>query len=444
MEKQTNKHYLTNKEIREIAKENLRQMKKYEKAKKAKLPESAYVTEMKRDDTILEIDNLHTYFFTESGVSKAVNGVSFDIPQGSVVGVVGESGCGKSVTSLAIMRLVQGPQGQIVNGSIRFKSTALVTGEDGKPVPVYEKDENGEIIYDEVKDKNGNVKTDAEGKPVLKPRQKTGDHGFPVFETEPKVFDIAKMPINEMRRLRGKEIAMIFQEPMTSLNPVFTIGNQLDEAILVNNPGVTNEQAKAHSIHMLEQVGIAMPEAVYKKFPHELSGGMRQRVMIAMALSSNPRLIIADEPTTALDVTTEAQVLDVLKRLQEELGMAVVLISHNLGVIAQMCRRIYVMYAGAIVEEGTADDIFYRPAHPYTQGLLASLPDPAQKDKALTGIPGQAPDLFHMPEGCRFYPRCPRAMKACMTAAPPREEAGPGHHYTCWLAQAAAAKEALP
>ena len=172
--------------------------------------------------------------------------------------------------------------------------------------------------------------------------------------------------------------------------------------------------------------------------------GFCQRCLIAMALSCSPRLLFADEPTTALDVTTEAQVLDVLKRLQAELGMAVVLISHNLGVIAQMCRRIYVMYAGVVVEEGTADDIFYRPAHPYTKCLLASLPDPSQKDKALTGIPGQAPDLFHMPQGCRFYPRCPRAMKACMEAAPPREEAGPGHYYRCWLAQAAAAKEALP
>ena len=246
-----------------------------------------------------------------------------------------------------------------------------------------------------------------------------------------------------MNRLRGRDMAMIFQDPMTSLNPVLTIGNQLCEGIALHQH-LGRKACEAKALELLRAVGLTSPEKRLHQYPHELSGGMRQRCLIAMALSCSPRLLFADEPTTALDVTTEAQVLDVLKRLQAELGMAVVLISHNLGVIAQMCRRIYVMYAGAIVEEGTADDIFYRPAHPYTQGLLASLPDPAQKDKALTGIPGQAPDLFHMPEGCRFYPRCPQAMKACMTAAPPREEAGPGHHYTCWLAQAAAAKEALP
>ena len=433
MEKQTNKHYLTNKEIREIAKENLRQMKKYEKAKKAKLPESAYVTEMKRDDTILEIDNLHTYFFTESGVSKAVNGVSFDIPQGSVVGVVGESGCGKSVTSLAIMRLVQGPQGQIVNGSIRFKSTALVTGEDGKPVPVYEKDENGEIIYDEVKDKNGNVKTDAEGKPVLKPRQKTGDHGFPVFETEPKVFDIAKMPINEMRRLRGKEIAMIFQAPTTSLNPVFTIGNQLDEAILVNNPGVTNEQAKAHSIHMLEQVGIAMPEAVYKKFPHELSGGMRQRVMIAMALSSNPRLIIADEPTTALDVTIQAQILELLKSLKDKINGSIMLITHDLGVIAGMADYVVVMYAGRVIERGTVFDIFDHPMHPYTVGLQKSKPVVNKEVDRLYSIPGNVPNPINMPSYCYFKDRCNRACEKCNGDYPELVKVSDTHYVACHL-----------
>ena len=436
MEKQTNKHYLTNKEIREIAKENLRQMKKYEKAKKAKLPESAYVTEMKRDDTILEIDNLHTYFFTESGVSKAVNGVSFDIPQGSVVGVVGESGCGKSVTSLAIMRLVQGPQGQIVNGSIRFKSTALVTGEDGKPVPVYEKDENGEIIYDEVTAKNGNVKTDAEGKPVLKPRQKTGDHGFPVFETEPKVFDIAKMPINEMRRLRGKEIAMIFQEPMTSLNPVFTIGNQLDEAILVNNPGVTNEQAKAHSIHMLEQVGIAMPEAVYKKFPHELSGGMRQRVMIAMALAGHPRLLIADEPTTALDTTTQKQILDLLRDLNRTENMAVLFISHDLGVVTSICSRVHVMYLGQIVEEIDACGLMERPSHPYAQGLIASIPPlEGERVDTLADIPGTVPPLTAIPCGCRFAPRCARADERCRAQEPPLFVVNACDRSKCWLVE---------
>lgn len=230
---------------------------------------------------------------------------------------------------------------------------------------------------------------------------------------------------------------------MTSLNPVLTIGTQLCEGIALHQH-LGRKACQAKALELLKAVGLTSPEKRLHQYPHELSGGMRQRCLIAMALSCSPRLLFADEPTTALDVTTEAQVLDVLKRLQAELGMAVVLISHNLGVIAQMCRRIYIMYAGVVVEEGTADDIFYRPAHPYTKGLLASLPDPSQKDKALTGIPGQAPDLFHMPQGCRFYPRCPRAMKACMEAAPPREEAGPGHYYRCWLARAAAAKEALP
>lgn len=246
-----------------------------------------------------------------------------------------------------------------------------------------------------------------------------------------------------MNHLRGRDMAMIFQDPMTSLNPVLTIGTQLCEGIALHQH-LGRKACQAKALELLKAVGLTSPEKRLHQYPHELSGGMRQRCLIAMALSCSPRLLFADEPTTALDVTTEAQVLDVLKRLQAELGMAVVLISHNLGVIAQMCRRIYVMYAGVVVEEGTADDIFYRPAHPYTKGLLASLPDPSQKDKALTGIPGQAPDLFHMPQGCRFYPRCPRAMKACMEAAPPREEAGPGHYYRCWLAQAAAAKEALP
>ena len=232
--------------------------------------------------------------------------------------------------------------------------------------------------------------------------------------------------------------SMVFQEPR--LAEELTAAANIQLSVRRRMFG-KEKRSFRHLVEEMEELGLSGCE---NQAVSELSGGMRQRCLIAMALSCSPRLLFADEPTTALDVTTEAQVLDVLKRLQAELGMAVVLISHNLGVIAQMCRRIYVMYAGAIVEEGTADDIFYRPAHPYTKGLLASLPDPAQKDKALTGIPGQAPDLFHMPKGCRFYPRCPQAMKACMTAAPPREEAGPGHHYTCWLAQAAAAKEALP
>ncbi len=476
MEKKDNKHYLSNRETREIAKENLRQMRKYEKQKKAKIPESDYITSMKKDDTIIEIENLHTYFFTDSGTVKAVNGVSFDIPEGSVVGVVGESGCGKSVTSLAIMRLVQGPQGQIVDGSIRFKSSDFIYDEKGKPVPVYERDAKGEIVYAPacVRNRNGEVRTDPvqkkdlngeplfeekdgkkvpvyetdengeivraprlkkdkEGNPVLEPVQKRDSNGFPVFETEPKVFDIAKMPIGEMRKLRGKEIAMIFQEPMTSLNPVFTIGNQLDEAILVNNPGVTNEQAKRHSINMLTQVGIAMPEEVYKKFPHELSGGMRQRVMIAMALSCNPRLIIADEPTTALDVTIQAQILELLKELKNKINGSIMLITHDLGVIAGMADYVVVMYAGRVIEKGTVYDIFDHPLHPYTVGLQKSKPVVNRNVDRLYSIPGNVPNPINMPSHCYFKDRCNRCCEKCSGGYPELIQVSETHSVACHL-----------
>ena len=476
MEKKDNKHYLSNRETREIAKENLRQMRKYEKQKKAKIPESDYITSMKKDDTIIEIENLHTYFFTDSGTVKAVNGVSFDIPEGSVVGVVGESGCGKSVTSLAIMRLVQGPQGQIVDGSIRFKSSDFIYDEKGKPVPVYERDEKGEIVYAPacVRNRNGEVRTDPvqkkdlngeplfeekdgkkvpvyetdengeivraprlkkdkEGNPVLEPVQKRDSNGFPVFETEPKVFDIAKMPIGEMRKLRGKEIAMIFQEPMTSLNPVFTIGNQLDEAILVNNPGVTNEQAKRHSINMLTQVGIAMPEEVYKKFPHELSGGMRQRVMIAMALSCNPRLIIADVPTTALDVTIQAQILELLKELKNKINGSIMLITHDLGVIAGMADYVVVMYAGRVIEKGTVYDIFDHPLHPYTVGLQKSKPVVNRNVDRLYSIPGNVPNPINMPSHCYFKDRCNRCCEKCSGGYPELIQVSETHSVACHL-----------
>ena len=476
MEKKDNKHYLSNRETREIAKENLRQMRKYEKQKKAKIPESDYITSMKKDDTIIEIENLHTYFFTDSGTVKAVNGVSFDIPEGSVVGVVGESGCGKSVTSLAIMRLVQGPQGQIVDGSIRFKSSDFIYDEKGKPVPVYERDAKGEIVYAPacVRNRNGEVRTDPvqkkdlngeplfeekdgkkvpvyetdengeivraprlkkdkEGNPVLEPVQKRDSNGFPVFETEPKVFDIAKMPIGEMRKLRGKEIAMIFQEPMTSLNPVFTIGNQLDEAILVNNPGVTNEQAKRHSINMLTQVGIAMPEEVYKKFPHELSGGMRQRVMIAMARSGNPRLIIADEPTTALDVTIQAQILELLKELKNKINGSIMLITHDLGVIAGMADYVVVMYAGRVIEKGTVYDIFDHPLHPYTVGLQKSKPVVNRNVDRLYSIPGNVPNPINMPSHCYFKDRCNRCCEKCSGGYPELIQVSETHSVACHL-----------
>lgn len=294
---------------------------------------------MKDDRNIVEFDNLHTYFYTDSGVVKAVNGVSFDIPAGFTVGVVGESGCGKSVTSLSLMQLVQGPMGQIVDGSIRFRSTVKT--------PVGE-----EPIMEEVRDENGNVVIGDDGKPVTK--QSVDGKGKPrlrkVFEEHDEVVDIAKMPLSEMSKIRGREIAMIFQEPMTSLNPVFTIGNQLDEVTLLHVDGADKIAAKERSLEMLRLVGIAMPEHVYKSYPHELSGGMRQRVMIAMALCCNPKLIIADEPTTALDVTIQAQIFDLLRDVKEKISGSIMLITHDLGVIAEMVDYVVVMYAGRVVE----------------------------------------------------------------------------------------------
>ena len=284
-EKNSNKKlYLTGREIREIAKANGKEMRRLEKEKNRKAHPSEYTTEMKDQNNILEVEGLHSYFFTDQGVVKAVNGVTFNIPSNSTVGVVGESGCGKSVTSMSIMRLLQGPSGQIVEGSIRFKVSDYKLDEKGKHIPVYEKDENGEVVYEPVLDKKGNPKLDKEGNPVMRPKQLLDANGIGVFEEEEKVYDIAKMPIRDMYKLRGRQMAMVFQEPMTSLNPVFTIGNQLDEVTLLHVPGATAEFAKQRSIEMLNLVGIAMPERVYAAYPHELSGGMRQRVMIAMAL----------------------------------------------------------------------------------------------------------------------------------------------------------------
>ena len=319
-----NKHYITAKESRNIAKQNLRTIKQLKK-KRAAYTKDDYITEMKDDRNVVEFDDLHTYFFTDNGVVKAVNGVSFDIPQGSTVGVVGESGCGKSVTSLSLMQLVQGPMGQIVDGSIRFRSTQRkVVGT--------------EEITEPVLDENGNQMLDENGEPMVKPS--LDKHGKvrhrKIFEESEVVYDIAKTPISEMSKIRGREIAMIFQEPMTSLNPVFTIGNQLDEVTLLHVDGADKQTAKEKSIEMLKLVGIAMPEHVYKSYPHELSGGMRQRVMIAMALCCNPKLIIADEPTTALDVTIQAQILDLLRDVKNKISGSIMLITHDLGVIAEM------------------------------------------------------------------------------------------------------------
>ena len=430
--KSTDSRYLSGREIKAIAKENAKVMNRLEKEKKRKAHPSEYTTEMKDENNILEIENLHSYFFTDQGVVKAVNGVSFKIPSNSTVGVVGESGCGKSVTSMSVMRLLQGPSGQIVEGSIRFKASDYKLDEKGKHIPVYEKDENGEIVMEEALDKKGEVLLDKEGNPVKRPKQLLDGVGTPVFEMEEKVFDIAKMPIKEMYRLRGRQMAMIFQEPMTSLNPVFTIGDQLDEVTLLHIPGATKEIAKSRSLEMLNMVGIAMPERVYKSYPHELSGGMRQRVMIAMALACEPRLIIADEPTTALDVTIQAQILDLFNDLKNKINSSILLITHDLGVIAEMADYVVVMYAGRVIEQGTASEIFHNPCHPYTQGLQKSKPTMKSKDK-LFSIPGNVPNPINMPDNCYFKERCSKCIKKCSGEYPGMVQISPTHFVACHL-----------
>ena len=379
--KNSSGHYLSRKEVRSIAKANAKVMRELEAKKFRKCDESEYLSEMKDPANILEIDGLHSYFFTDQGVVKAVNGVSFEIPAGSTVGVVGESGCGKSVTSMSVMRLLQGPTGQIVEGSIRFRSLE--------------------------RDKDGN-------------------------EIE-KVYDIAEMPISEIHRIRGNQISMIFQEPMTSLNPVFTIGEQLDEVTLIHVPGATKESAKAKSMEMLELVGIAAPERVYKAFPHELSGGMRQRVMISMALACNPRLIIADEPTTALDVTIQAQILDLLRDLKTKINGSIMLITHDLGVIAEMADYVVVMYAGKVIERGTASEIFHDPRHPYTIGLQKSKPTMNSDSDTLFNIPGNVPNPVNMPSHCYFKERCDRCTAKCSGDYPGMIQVSPTHYVACHL-----------
>ena len=387
------KGYLTGKEIRAIAKENAKQIKKLEAYKNRKAEEAEFLTEMKDDGNILEIDGLHTYFFTEQGVVKAVNGVSYDVPKNKVVGVVGESGCGKSVTSMSVMRLIQGPSGQIVDGSIRFKAYDYKRDEKGNPIP------KGEGEY----------------------------------EMEEKIYDIAKMPINEIHRIRGKQVAMIFQEPMTSLNPVFTIGEQLDEVTFLHVPGATKEMAKAKSEEMLRLVGI-IPENVYPRFPHELSGGMRQRVMIAMALAAEPRLIIADEPTTALDVTIQAQILDLLQDIKKKIDGSILLITHDLGVIAEMADYVVVMYAGKVIEKGTVFEIFQDPKHPYTIGLQKSKPTMTLDDSTeLYNIPGNVPNPVNMPQHCYFKERCAKCTAKCSGEYPGMVQVSPTHFVACHL-----------
>lgn len=538
MAKEQNKHYISAKESRNIAKENARTIRELTK-RRASYKRDDYVTEMKDPKNIVEFENLHTYFYTDNGVSKAVNGVSFSVPEGSTVGVVGESGCGKSVTSLSLMQLVQAPMGQIVDGSIRFRSTVRThkvapkminkLDEAGNPVL----DENGNPVLEEAKDKNGNpimvkqyeplmrvkrepdeVILDDKGNPVLEPvlnifgkpkrrkvtepmtrvvldenckpvigedgnpvtepvldengkqkikvryetvtRVKTkegkpiiGEDGEPVMEQvldkngkprmikvydeHEEVLDIAKMPLGEMSSIRGREISMIFQEPMTSLNPVFTIGYQLDEVTLLHVNGADKEAAKKRSIEMLELVGIAMPEHVYKSYPHELSGGMRQRVMIAMALCCNPKLIIADEPTTALDVTIQAQILDLLRDVKKKISGSIMLITHDLGVIAEMVDYVVVMYAGRVVEKGTVEEIFKNPMHPYTIGLQKSKPVVGKEVDRLYSIPGNVPNPINMPSTCYFSDRCDRKCEKCKGDYPEMIQVSPTHSVACHL-----------
>ena len=419
--KKDNKHYISAKESRTIAKENARTVRELQK-RRAAFKREDYVTEMRDPKNIVEFDDLHTYFYTDNGVVKAVNGVSFDIPQGSTVGVVGESGCGKSVTSLSLMQLVQAPAGQIVDGCIRFRSTVRT------PVGT-------EPLMRVKKDAEGNAVLDADGNPVTEPvlRKNGKPKLIKKYEEHEEVFDIAKMPLSEMSSIRGREIAMIFQEPMTSLNPVFTVGYQLDEVTLLHVAGSDKQSAMERSIEMLELVGIAMPEHVYKSYPHQLSGGMRQRVMIAMALCCNPKLIIADEPTTALDVTIQAQILDLLREVKHKISGSIMLITHDLGVIAEMVDYVVVMYAGRIVEKGTVEEIFKSPMHPYTIGLQKSKPVVGKEIDRLYSIPGNVPNPINMPSTCYFSDRCDRRCDKCGGEYPPMIQVSPTHSVACWL-----------
>ncbi len=372
MAKRKTEGYLSAKESRRISKENRRITNEFEKQhKRRNVPESEYLTSMHNTANTLEVDDLHSYFYTDVGVVKSVDGITFDVPTGKTVGIVGESGCGKSVTSLSIMQLLQRPQGQIVSGQIRLN---------------------------------------------------LGD----------KAYDIAKTPTETMQHLRGNYLTMIFQEPMTSLNPVFRIGAQINEVLELHNQGMSDEEMKKRTIELLEMVGIANSEGVYKMYPHELSGGMRQRVVIAMALACNPKLIIADEPTTALDVTIQAQILDLLRHLKDRINSSIMLITHDLGVIAEMADYVVVMYAGKIVEKGTAEEIFNHPAHPYTIGLMASKPVVGKKVDKLYSIPGKVPNPVNMPNYCYFKDRCEMCFERCDHDYPHEISLSPTHKVTCY------------
>jgi oligopeptide/dipeptide ABC transporter, ATP-binding protein, C-terminal domain len=318
------------------------------------------------DIPLLEVKDLQTHFSTEEGIVKAVDGVSFTLNPGKILCIVGESGCGKSITSLSIMRLLNSPPGRIIGGEVIFEGT-----------------------------------------------------------------DLLKLKESEMYRIRGNKISMIFQEPMTSLNPVFTIGNQIMESIMLHCRSGMKE-AKEQAIEMLHLVGIPSPEKRIRDYPHQLSGGMRQRVMIAMALSCNPRLLIADEPTTALDVTIQAQILDLMRKLRADLGTSIILITHDLGVVAEMADEVIVMYCGTIVERANAQTLFGRPAHPYTQGLLSSVPNMEADIQRLPIVRGAVPDPYDMPAGCSFYPRCDYATELCQKEAPPMINLDFDHDIRCF------------
>ena len=325
-------------------------------------------------ENILSVQNLHTSFHTDKGEVKAVNGVTFNLEKGKILGIVGESGSGISVTAYSIMRILE-KNGRITEGKILYKGQ-----------------------------------------------------------------DIAEFSEKQMREFRGKCCSIIFQDPMTSLNPVFTVGNQLREAIELHTDR-KGKEAEARAIEMLTLVGVNEPEKRVKQYPYELSGGMRQRVMIAMALACEPDILIADEPTTALDVTIQAQILELMQSLQKKLGMAIIMVTHDLGVIADMCDEIIVMYGGRVCERGTAEDIFYRPHHEYTKGLLRSIPNVDRIGEKLIPIPGTPINLLNMPKGCAFCPRCEEAMKICIEEQPPEMQMPDGHFASCWLNVKAAMEE---
>ena len=382
MAKKKPEGYLSAKESRRISRENRKITNEFEKKRKRKnVPEEEYVTTMRDENNVVEIDNLHTYFFTDAGTVKSVNGVSFDVPVGKTVGVVGESGCGKSVTSLSIMQLVQRPQGQTVEGEIRINMG------DGK------------------------------------------------------AYNVVNTPNYMMQSIRGNYVSMIFQEPMTSLNPVFRIGDQVDEVIALHNPEMSAEDVRKKTLEMIELVGIANSEGVAKMYPHELSGGMRQRICIAMGLACNPKLIIADEPTTALDVTIQAQILDLLRELKDKINSSIMLITHDLGVIAEMADYVVVMYAGRVVEKGTATEIFKNPCHPYTIGLMNSKPVVGKKVDRLYSIPGKVPNPIDMPNYCYFKDRCEMCVAGCDGAYPDVVKLSDTHYVSCYRHYENAQKE---